>query len=140
MMNISRSSGATIRSAQKKKLKFTPAELALVKSTPAVPALVLTSQNVQLHNATQIHIGSGSEISVLSSTESQRRVELARAKRELAEARATVTEARVSEAQAELDLSAGSQAGSVGRLNDVRSEGEPLLAHDVRRATTQQTL
>ena len=41
---------------------------------------------------------------------------LARAKRELAEA-------RVNEAQAELDLGASSQAGSVGRLTDVRSEG-----------------
>ncbi len=51
-----------------------------------------------------------------SSTERQRRAQLAKAQLELAEARVTM-------AQAELDLATGSQAGSVGRLADVRSEG-----------------
>ena len=104
-----------------------------MNATPAVPALVATSQNVQLHNAIQIQISSGSEISVSSSTERQQRVDLPRAKRELAEARALVAEAaaevaeaRVDKAQAELDFAI------------VWSEGD-LLAHDVQRVTTQQT-
>ena len=70
-----------------------------------------------MHNANQINLSSGSEIlSVASSAERQRRADLAKAKRELAEA-------RVEEAQAQLDLVAGSQTGSIGRLTDVRSEG-----------------
>ncbi len=90
ILNISGSSGSTVLlPAAPKKPRFTPAELALVNATPALPALVATSQNVQLHNATQIQANSGSEISVTSSTERQRRVDLARAKRELAEARAS---------------------------------------------------
>ncbi len=92
--------------------------------------------NVELHNATQIQVSSGSEISVASSMVRQRRVDLARAKRELAEARASeilaeatarakrvLAEARVVEAQAELDFAAGFHAGSIVRLDDVRSEG-----------------
>ncbi len=153
ILNVSGSSGSTVLlPAPTKKHRFTPAELALVNATPAVPALVATSQNVQLHNATHIQVSSGSEVSVTSSTERQRRVDLARAKRELAEARASeilseatarakrvLAEARVVEAQAELEFAAGSQTGSVGRLNDVRKGGD-LSAHDVRRVTTQQTL
>ena len=105
-----------------------------MNATPALPALVATSHNVQLHNATQIHVSSGSEISVASSIERQRRFDLARAKRELAELRVReanelaraereLAEARVAEAQSRLDLSASSHAGSIGRLGDVASEG-----------------
>ncbi len=87
------------------------------RATPAAPALLATFANVDLHNANQINVSSGSEIlSVTSSTERQSSAQLARAQLELAEARLRV-------AQAELDLAAGSQAGSVGRLTDVRSEG-----------------
>ena len=107
--------------------------------------------NAELHNAAQIAVSSGSSLlSLTSSTERQRRVDLARAKRELVEARASeavdlarakreLAETRVNEVQAELDFAAGSQAGSVGRrLSDVWSEGD-LSAHDARRVTTQQT-
>ena len=88
-----------------------------MRPTPAAPALVATYANVNAHNASQVNVSSGSEIlSVTSSTERLRRAQLARAQLELAEARVKV-------AQAELDLASGSQAGSVGRLTDVRSEG-----------------
>ena len=146
ILNVSGSSGSTVATPPTQKHQFTPAELALVNATPAVPALVATSQNVQLHNAIQIQVSSGSKVSVTSSTERQRRVDLARAKRELAEARASeaeatasaereVADARVSEAQAEPDSAAGSPAGSVGRLNDVQSEGGSIGARRVTRTT-----
>ena len=71
---------------------------------------------------------------MVSSIERQRRYDLARAKRELAEirvqeanelarAKRELAEARVNEAQSRLALSSGSRSGSVGRLDDVRSEG-----------------
>ena len=101
IMNISSSSGSTVLlPAPTKKHRFTTTErvetllakarLSNVNATAAAPAMVATSQNVELHNAIQIQISSGSEISVSSSTERQRRVDLARAERELAEARALV--------------------------------------------------
>ena len=101
------SSSATAKAAPTKKFK----------PTPAVPALVATFSNVEMHNANQTQGSSESEISVVSSAERHNRLLLARAKRELAEA-------RVHEAQAELDFVTSSRAGSVGRLTDVRSEGE----------------
>ena len=100
------SSSATAKAAPTKKFK----------PTPAVPALVATFSNVEMHNANQTQGSSESEISVVSSAERHNRLLLARAKRELAEA-------RVHEAQAELDFVTSSRAGSVGRLTDVRSEG-----------------
>ena len=76
----------------------------------------LRAANVELHTAAQTIAGSGSSISVTSSASRQRRADIARAKRELAEA-------RLEELQADLELAAGSQAGSVGRrMDDVRSE------------------
>ncbi len=118
LKNISDSSASItgIPPAAPNKYRFTPAEKALVNATPALPALVVTSKNIQLRSAAQIQVSSGSEISVASSIERQRRFDLARAKRELAEA-------RVAEAQAGLDLAAGSKARSVTCLDDVRSEG-----------------
>ena len=87
-----------------------------MRSTPAALALLATLANVDAHNAATYNVSSGSEIqSVTSSTERHRRAQLARAQLELAEA-------RVNMAQAELDLTTGSRAGSVGRLTDVRSE------------------
>ena len=146
VLNISSSSGSTVLlPAPTKKHKFAPAQDARANATHAVPALVATSQNVRLHNASQIQVSSGSEISVASSVGRQRRYDLARAKRELAEIRVQeadelarverelaqrrtraqreLAEARVTEAQSRLELSAGSRSGSVGRLDDVRSEG-----------------
>ncbi len=100
------SSSATAKAAPCKKLH----------ATPAAPALVVTFASLDLHNASQTVVSSGSEVhSVTSSTERLRRAQLAKAKRELAEA-------RIEEAQTQLDLVAGSQTGSVGRLADVTSE------------------
>ena len=146
--------------APTKKHKFAPAAEARANATPAVPALVATSQNVKLHNATQNQLSSGSEVSVISSIERQRRYDLARAKRELAEIRVQeadelarverelaqrrtraqreLAEARVNEAQTRLALSSGSRSGSVGRLDDVRSEGGASARVD--HATDVRTL
>ncbi len=110
--------------AATKKYKPTTAFDALVAATPAVPALVATLTNVERHNAAQMTtISSSSDYSVASSAERHRRLLCARAQRKLADARAYAVEARMKEVQAEIDLSASSHAGSVGRLNDVRSEG-----------------
>ena len=85
------------------------------RATPAVPALVATHANIDLHNASQTIVSSGSEVqSVTSSTERLRRAQF------------EMAEARVMMAQANLDLATGSQAGSVGRLADVTSEGGNL--------------
>ncbi len=69
-----------------------------------------------MRSPVQVQVSSGSEISVVSTAERQKRYDIARLKRELAET-------RVEEAQAKLDLSAGSRACSVACLDDVRSEG-----------------
>ena len=107
MMNNSASSSATAKVAPEEEQK----------AAPAAQALVATFDNVNLHNANQVNISSGSEImSVTSSTERLRRAQLAKATRELAEA-------RVEEAQTQLDLVAGNQTGSDARLADVTSEG-----------------
>ena len=78
-------------------------------------------------------VSSGSSlISVSSSTDRLRRLDLARASCKAAEARALVAESELEEVQAELDFNAGSQAGSVGRrLDDVQSEtGSNPARHD----------
>ena len=105
MVNLSSSSGSTLprNHAPNKKQKLTPAELALMSSTPAVPAVVVpfSVQNVELHRAAQIHTSSASsKISVVSSNERLRRHDLARAKRQLAQALVTAYAARVYQVQA----------------------------------------
>ena len=160
-LNISSSSGSTVlQPAPTKKQKFAPAAEARANATLAVPALVATSQNVKLHNASQTQLSYGSDVSVISSIERQRRYDLARAKRELAELRVQeadelahverelaqrrtrtqreLAEARVNEAQTRLALSSGSRTGSVGRLDDVRSESEASVRVD--HATDVRTL
>ena len=115
-----------------------------VGTTHATPAMVATSVNVDQPNTYLNITSSGSSISVTSTASRQRRADLARAKRELAEA-------RLEELEADLELAAGSQAGSVGRrLDDVQSEvgstrheepldpTRPLLPTDV--AQLQQSL
>ena len=121
VLNISASSESTVH---------LPAPTKKLKATPALGALVATSENVRLHTATQIAISSGSEISIISSAERQRRYDADRAKFELAERRLSkaqaeceLAEARIAMNQSRDQLSAGSQAGSIGRLDDVRSEG-----------------
>ena len=95
VLNISGSSGSTVLlPAPPKKHRFTPAEQALMNVTPALPALVVTSHNVQLRSPAQVQVSSGSEISVASTVERQRRFDLARAQRELAEARVLGVELR----------------------------------------------
>ena len=98
------------------------------RATPAAPALVATFENVSQHNKApnaSMNISSESEVfSVTSSTERQRRVQLAKARAESARLRLELAEAREAVAQTELDHAvAGSTAGSVGRLTDARSEG-----------------
>ncbi len=115
MQNISGSSGSiNAHETDPKKHKFNMAELALLNASPALPALVATP--LEVRSPVQIQVSSGSEISLISTAERQRRYDVARLKRELAES-------RVEEAQAKLDLSAGSKAGSIACLDDVRSEG-----------------
>ncbi len=114
-----------VKYAADKKYKPTAAYDALVASSsagaaPAAPALAATSRNVELHNAAQTTVVVSSSSSSYSAATSERHRRLlyatAKAERELAEA-------RVRETRAELELGTSSIAGSVGRLNDVRSDG-----------------
>ena len=78
--------------------------------------MVATSTHVAHPNVYLNQTSSSSSVSTTSAASRQRRADIARAKRELAEA-------RLEELQADLELAAGSQAGSVGRrLEDVQSE------------------
>ena len=87
-----------------------------VDTTRASPALVATSIHVAHPNVYLNHTSSSSSVSVTSAASRQRRLDLARIRRELAEA-------RLEEIEAELEFAAGSQAGSVSRrLEDVQSE------------------
>ena len=83
------------------------------KATPALSALVATSQNVQLHYATQSQTSSGSEISIVSSAERQRRCGQAQVKRELAEHR--VNELREAKEQARVDREQAKELARVER-------------------------
>ena len=131
VLNLSGSSGSVVKPVPTKKLK---ANAAPSSAQAGLAALVATSQNAELHNAIQTVISSGSEISIVSSAERRRRCDLAQAKleqaeqrvrevKELARAERELADARAAAAQSKLDLSAGSQASSIGRLDDVRSEG-----------------
>ena len=101
MQNISSSSGSIhVHENDQKKHKFNLAELAMLNVPPALVARVTTP--LEVRSPVQIQVSSGSEISVVSTAERQRRFDLARLKRELAET-------RVEEAQAKLDFSAGSK-------------------------------
>jgi hypothetical protein len=83
-----------------------------VVPSPAMVATTIVDQLPTYHNLTS----SGSSISVTSSASRQRRVNVARARRELAEA-------RLEEIEADNEFASGSQAGSVGRrMDDVQSE------------------
>ncbi len=86
----------------------------MLKAPPALVARVTTP--LEVRSPVQVQVSSGSEISAVSTAERQKRYDIARLKRELAET-------RVEEAQAKLDLSAGSKACSIACLDDVRSEG-----------------
>ena len=83
------------------------------KATPALSALVATSQNVQLHYATQSQTSSGSEISIVSSAERQRRCGQAQVERELAEHR--VNELREAKEQARVDREQAKELARVER-------------------------
>ena len=112
-LNLSGSSGYTVSQ---------PAPSKKQKATPALSALVATSENVQLHSAAQIAISSGSEVSVVSSAERQRRYDADLAKLDIAEKELQVAKARAAMMKSRDELSAVSRAGSVGRLDDVRSD------------------
>ena len=128
IMNISSSSGApstVLRPAPTKKLRSTaghPGASSTQVGSPAVPALVVTTKNVELHTASQTNLSSSSSASVSSAASRLRRADLARAKLDLAKARALEAEAQLEMYQANDELAAGSQTGTVGRLEDVQSE------------------
>ena len=94
------------------------------KATPALfGALVATSENVTLHNATNIAVNSSSSgITVVSSAERRRRYEVDLAAFQVAELELQLAQARLNLVVSRDQLSAGSQTGSVGRLADVSSE------------------
>ena len=86
LLDLSGSSGFTPKEAPTKKQK----------ATPALSALVATSQNVKLHNARQIDLVSDSEpASVVSSAERQRRYDADLANFEIAEKEFQLAKARV---------------------------------------------
>jgi NADPH-dependent ferric siderophore reductase len=125
-MNNSGSSSATPVCAPLKKLR----------ATPAVPALAATLENIEQHNKTPrttLNVSSGSDIlSIASSQERNQRVALAKARQQTARLRLELAVADEDVVQTEMDHArAGSQAGSVGRLTDVRSEGERRQEHDL---------
>ena len=92
------------------------------KATPALSALVATSQNVKLHNARQIGLVSDSPPpSVVSSAERQRRYDADLANFEISEKELQLAKARAAMIKSRDQLSAGSRAGSIGRLDDVES-------------------
>ena len=99
IMNIRSSSGApstVVQSAPTKKLKSTashPGASSTQVGSPAVPALVVTTKNVELHTASQTNHSSSSSVSAASAASRLRRADLARAKLELAKARTLEAEA-----------------------------------------------
>jgi hypothetical protein len=135
IVNISGSSGSfTVKENPTKKPKPTLDELVSARSA-AAPAAVAAAvpRTAELQNATRTAVSSSSSnLSVPSSRERQRRSDLVRAKRALVEARLAevsakreLAEVNLEEVQADLDLSAGSHAGSVGRrLHEVQSDAD----------------
>ena len=127
-MNISSSSGApstVSQPAPTKKLKSTashPGASSTQVGSPAVPALVVSTKNVELHTASQSNLSSSSSASATSAASRLRRADLARAKLELAKARTQEAEALLEVCLADDEVAAGSQTGTVGRLEDVQSE------------------
>mgnify|MGYP000043260985 CR=1 FL=1 len=120
-----KSSGSIhVRYAADKKYKPSTAFDALLASSsagpaPAAPALAATSRNVELHNAAQtVTVSSSSSSYSAATSERHRRLLYANAK-----AQRELAEARVLETQLELEMGTSSHAGSVGRLQDVRSDG-----------------
>ncbi len=95
-------------------MKLTIAEAAKIPVDPALVARATASNEVRISTARASSSSSG--VSVISTAERKKRFEMARLRREL-------VESRIEEEQAKIDLDAGSKAGSIARLDDVRSEG-----------------
>ncbi len=91
------------------------------RATPAAPALVATLEIINQHNsilAVPTNISSGSEIlSVTSSKERQRRVQLAKAREETSRLRLELAEAREAVAQTELDHTPSELSSWLGRTS-----------------------
>ncbi len=128
-MNTSSSSGVpstVVLPTVTKKLKSTashPGASSTQVGSPAVPALVVTTQNVELHTPSQTVNSSSSAVSAASAASRLRRADLARAKLELAKPRTLEAEALLEVCLADDDdVAAGSQSGTIGRLEDVQSE------------------
>ena len=114
MQNSTTSGSVFAHENDLKKVKLNLAEAATVPVSPALAARATAP--LEVRSPAQRPISSGSDISVISTAERKKRFDMARLRRELAES-------RVEEEQAKIDLDAGSKAGSIARLDDVRSEG-----------------
>ena len=112
---------------------YPPKKIARAAQAPAAPARIATMQNIAEHdNAMVVQDTSSSELlSIDSSRERDRRVALAKARRDttrakfaLAQMQVELAEADQEVAESELDLHrAPSRASSIGRLADVQSDG-----------------
>ena len=109
-----------------------PGALTSQDGAPAVPAIAITTPIVDLTTVSQqvIH-SSSSSVSASSAASRQLRGETARAKLKLAKALALVAEAEYEVKRADEDIAAGSQAGTVGRLDDVLSEAGSITTPDL---------
>ena len=114
ILNSTTSGSVCARENDPKKVRLTLAEAANIPVAPALVARATASNEVRTPTARASSSSSG--VSVISTAERKKRFEMARLRRELAES-------RIEEEQAKIDLDAGSKAGSIARLDDVRSEG-----------------
>ena len=114
ILNSTTSGSVCAHENDPKKVKLTLAEAANIPVAPALVARATASNEVRTPTARVSSSSSG--VSVISTAERKKRFEMARLRREL-------IESRIEEEQAKIDLDAGSKAGSIARLDDVRREG-----------------
>ena len=108
-----------------------PGVLTSQDGAPAVPAIVATTTLVDLTESRfNIH-SSSSSASASSAASRHLRGETARAKLKMAQALALVAEAEYEVKRADEDIAAGSQAGTIGRLDDVLSEAGSITTPDL---------
>ena len=108
-----------------------PGALTSQDGAPAVPAIAITTPVVDL-TETRFNIHSSSSSASASSAASRHlRGETARAKLKMAQALALVAEAEYEVKRADEDIAAGSQAGTIGRLDDVLSEAGSITTPDL---------
>ena len=123
---------------------YPPKKIARAAQAPAAPARIATMQNIAEHDSAMVvQSTSSSELqSIASSRERDRRVALAKARRETIKARnaLALAEADQEVAESELDLyRAPSRANSIRRLADVQSDGRHST-HSRQRSCVDQSL